>query len=88
MSQADTAFMFLTAIVVALEPVQADLRLYGIGQGMGWLLDSCFAKMDVKSGDTLFKWCAAKHVEMYESILHPSAQRAAGLAFGGAFDYL
>lgn len=76
-------------MMVSMQPLQADLSIFGINDGLGWLLDAVFHVVDLEKDDNVvFEWRASEHILLNESILPPSAKRYAGMSYGAAYDYL
>ncbi|KAJ4288161.1 hypothetical protein N0V90_012178 [Kalmusia sp. IMI 367209] len=55
-----------TALVIIYTPKQADLSSVN-GPADGWIFDSIFQEIDIRSGDLLFEWNASTHVSVNET---------------------
>ncbi|EKG09819.1 Arylsulfotransferase, partial [Macrophomina phaseolina MS6] len=75
------------AIIASFQPVQGDLSAYDITQGLGWVLDSVFQEIDLKSGEVLFEWRAWDHVPLSETSISPDGDAGGGRSSFVAFDY-
>lgn len=71
-----------TALMTAYEPVQYDLSAYGIEDG--WLADSHFQEVDIKTNDLIFSWRASDHFALNESYADPGST---GTSSDSPFDF-
>lgn len=51
-----------SALVTIYQPRPYDLGNYGIGPGLGWVMDSVFQELDVETGDLIFEWRSLDHI--------------------------
>ncbi|KAF2501306.1 hypothetical protein BU16DRAFT_451643, partial [Lophium mytilinum] len=51
-----------SALVTVYSPRQFDLADFGIGPGMGWIMDGVFQEIDVETGELIFEWRSLDHI--------------------------
>ncbi|PLB46211.1 hypothetical protein P170DRAFT_479128 [Aspergillus steynii IBT 23096] len=54
-----------TILVTAINATRRDLRPFG-GPADGWIQDSLFYEIDVKTNEILFRWSGAEHTDMID----------------------
>lgn len=67
-----------TALMTVYQPRQYDLSGYGIGNGLGWLVESIFQEVNVSTSEVIFEWRSLDHVDLAESVVGPSASDTSG----------
>lgn len=78
-----------TAIMSAYEVVPYDLSAFNITTGLGWISQGVFQEVNVTTGELLFEWFSANHVDPTESQITPNSTDTGGTGFTPetAFDY-
>ena len=69
------------SLSIIYQPERADLSAQNITEGIGWLHDSIFQKIDIASGALLFEWSAFEHVALSESVVPPNTSEVVGSGF-------
>ncbi|KAK6429108.1 hypothetical protein LTR95_014743 [Oleoguttula sp. CCFEE 5521] len=80
-----------TAVLSSYRSIPYDMTAmpYGVTMQQGFLMDSAFEEIDIKSGAVLFEWYASDHVPLNHTRIYPRSFGQAGDGYSGhsPFDY-
>lgn len=58
-----------TMLIPIYQPRPYNLESYGLAPGQGWVIDSVFQEIDIKTGRVLFQWNSLDHISPAESYM-------------------